>query len=169
MKKLTITMLETVNIVAWYNQLGANKLGELEFKIRWALKKAINKLLPDAQEFEKMRDEEIKHLQEDWFTDEKSDEYMETVVDENGENVLDDQGNVQTRPMRKIKDKYADDYQKAIDELNGKLNEVLMERNTYEFNSADVDGFVDKLGDPEYLTFEDVEILDALLSDNGEE
>ena len=31
MKKLTITMLETVNIVAWYNQLGENKLGELGF------------------------------------------------------------------------------------------------------------------------------------------
>lgn len=167
--KKNMYLIEAVNVVYWYNQLGEDRLNELDFKIRWALKKAINKMLPDVKDFESMRDEEMKTLQAKWFDEEHSEEYMESVKDENGNEVKDEDGNVQTQQMRKVKDEYVEDYQKDINALNSKLNEILAEKNTYEYNSADVDTFVSNIGDPKYLKFEDCEMLDAILTDNGED
>ena len=158
--KKEMYLVEVVNVVAWANQLTPEKLNKLNFKLRWALKKALSKLVPDAQEFIKFRDGEVAAMRDKWFDDEHSVEYMEPGEDNDGV--------VETTPMRKIKDEYMEVYQKEIDELNDRINEILAEKNTYEYTSADVDDFVNSVDEIEPLEFQDLEILDALLSDKGE-
>lgn len=168
--KKDLYVIEALNVVNWYRQLTTEKLNKLDFKIRWSLKKAVAKLTPDAAEFEKMRDEEVKQLQEKWFSsDEKSEVANVPVLDDNGNEVKDEEGIVQTQEVRKVKEEFMDEYQSEVHELQDKLNEILYsEKNTYEYNSADVDTFVQNLEDPSPLDFSDLELLDALLTDNGE-
>ncbi len=168
--KKDLYVIEALNVVSWYRQLTPEKLNKLDFKIRWSLKKAVAKLTPDAAEFEKMRDEEVKQLQEKWFTsDEKSEITNVPVLDNDGNEVKDEEGIVQTQEVRKVKEEFMDEYQGEVHELQDKLNEILYgEKNTYEYNSADIDTFVQNLEDPSPLDFSDLELLDALLTDNGE-
>ena len=163
--KKELSLMEVVNVVSWANKLDAAKLDKIDFKIRWNLKKVITKLAPEAQEFEDMRKEEIQKLQIEYFGDEKSTEYSEPLLDIEGNEVKDEDGVVQTRQMRKVKDEFMDEYKKDIDELNNKLEEVLSDKSIYEYNSSDIDSFVENLEDPSPLTFHDLEMLDALLSD----
>lgn len=165
----TLFLIEAINVCGWANQLSEEKLNKIDFKIRWALKKTIAKLLPDVQEFEKMREEEFKKIQLKYAGDDKSIETIENVKDEKGNDVLDENGNIKTNTLRKVKPEFLEEYNAEIASLNTKLNEVLMEKNTYEFATADVDAFVNSLDDLAPLEFSDLEMLQAILGeDNGE-
>lgn len=168
-KTLDIYTIEAVNIVSFYNQLTEDQAKELGVKIRWALKKAVSKIAPDVREFEEFRDKEVKVLQDNYFTDEKSDEIMRTKVDENGNPILDDNGAEVTELVRKVKDEYIDEYQNAVQELNKRLEEILAEKNTYEFEGVNMDNFVANLPDDTSLDFNTLEMIDAILGVNGEE
>lgn len=167
--KRELYLIEAANVVAWANQLTKEKLNKIDFKVRWALKKAVAKLVPDVQEYEKFRDEEFGKIKEVYFDDEHSIEYTEPKLDDDGNEVKDAEGNVETQQMKKVKDEYMAEYQAKIDELNGKINEILVEKNTYEYNSADIDAFVEGLDDLAPLEFADIEMLDALLSERVNE
>ena len=165
MKTISITNFEALNIVAWANQLTEEKLSKLDFKIRWALHKATTKISQDVKDFEKFRNGEVMKLQQAFFNDEKSEEYQEMVMGEDGEPQMDDNDNPVYKTMRKVKDEYMTEYQTAINELNRKIEEVLAEKNNYEIATADINGFVDTLEQPDPLTFSDLEMLDALIGD----
>lgn len=168
MKNLTITNLEGLNIMAWNAQLSEEKLNALPLKLRYYLKKLITKLAPDIQEFEKFRDEELKKIQDVYGTDEKSYEVEEIVKDEDGNPVLNEDGKEQTQQIRKIKEEFMKTYQDEISALNEKLMEILSEKNTYECSTYDVSKMVEDMPEDTALTFDDINMLDAIFSDNGE-
>ena len=168
MKTLTITNLEGLNIMAWNSQLNEAKLDDIPIKLRFYIKKLITKIAPDIQEFEKFRDEELKKLQDEYGTDEKSYEIEEKVLGEDGKPVLDEEGKETFQTNRKVKEEYLEEYQKKVNTLNEKLVEILSEKNSYECNAYDVDAFVDGLADDTTLTFDDINMLDAIFSENGE-
>ena len=164
MKELNITNLEALNIVAWYKQLSEDAKNEIPFKIRWALKRAIAKFEPTATDFDKFREEELGKIQNEFFNEEKSYEAMLPKLDANGNEEKDEDGNVLTVEGRKIKEEYMQEYNNEIAALNKKLNEILMEKSTYEFNGVAMDDYVDELENATHLKFNDIEMLDAILN-----
>lgn len=159
-KTKTFSTIEVVNVVAYLTDtMTEEQAKELPTKFRWNLKKNMEKFAPVAKRFEEFRDELIKELQASYFNDEKSYEYLETKKDENGNPVLNEEGAEETVPMRKIKDEYFDEYEKAITELNNKLQEILAERNDYDINVVDMDTFVDNLPDDAKIDFDCLNIL----------
>ena len=165
MKELNITNLEALNIVAWYKQLSEDAKNEIPFKIRWALKRAIAKFEPTASDFEKFRDEELSKIQTNFFDDEKSYEAMLPKVDADGNEEKDADGNVLTVEGRKIKEEYMQEYNNEIAALNKKLNEILMEKSTYEFNGVNFDEYLDELEGVSHLKFNDIEMMDLILGE----
>ena len=160
MKKLTITNFEALNIASWNAQLTKEKLDAMPLKIRYYLKKLTSKLMPDIQEFESFRDTEYQKLQDKYNNDEMSYNAEETTTDEDG--------NEKKQTVRKIKDDYLDEYQKEVNSLNEKLIEILSEKNTYECNTVDIDDIVENLPEDTPLEFDDINMIDAIFSENGE-
>lgn len=151
--------IEALNIVSFVNRMNKEMADELPLKFRWNLKKNIEVLLPIADVFEKFRNEQIESLQEKWFDEEHSDEFYQTVLDENGNAELDSEGNEISRPARKIKEEFMDEYRDAISELNKKLNEISDEENEVEIKTVDFDAFVDCLPDDTKIDFDTLTIL----------
>ena len=169
MKELTLNNLEVLNVIAWYNQLNKDKLDAIPMKIRFNLKKFMAVIANDAKSFEEFRDAELKKIQDKFGTDEKSYEREEVVKGDDGEPILDENGNEQTRTIRKVKDEYFSEYEDDVNKCNEKLAEILNEKNTYKINSYDIDSMVDNLPDDTPLEFDDINILDAIFSDNNGE
>lgn len=132
-----------VNVVAYFNQVSQEVVKALPTKMRWNIKKNLTKFIPIAKEFDEFRNELVKELQEEWFTDERSEEF-ET---EEGEK------------QRRIKEEYMPDYDKAVQEVNKKLEEILGEKREVEIALIDLDGFVETMPDDSPVTFEDLDIL----------
>lgn len=156
----TFSMIETLNIVSYINNnMSEDQVKELPTKVRWNLKKNMDKLVSAAKRFEDFRDELIKELQTNYFNDEKSYEYTETKRDEDGNPVLNADGIEETVQMRKVKDEYQEEYEAAVQELNGKLQEILGEKNDYEINVIDMDAFVDSLPNDTSIDYDCLSIL----------
>ena len=162
MKKIkSFTCLEVLAICNFINQLTEEKDEKLGLKLRWTIKKGFDKLQPIAKRYEDFRQEYVTKLQNEWFNEEKSEEFMQTVVDNEGNPILDAEGNEQTQPARKIKEEFMKDYQVAVDELNQKLQEIAEEQNEVEMDVFDIDSFVENLNDDGVLTFDDLIMLQA--------
>ena len=155
----TFTVLEVYNIIQYLNNLQENQVKELPTKMRWYLKKNMDKLTPIAKSFEEFRDGLVKELHDNYFNDEKSYEYAEVKRDEDGNPILKDDGTEETTQMRKVKDEYFDEYNMAISELNAKLNEILREQNDIEIATVDLDEFVESLPDDSPLDFDSLAVL----------
>ncbi len=156
----TFNTIEVVNIVSFINNnMSEDQIKELPTKVRWNLKKNMDKLIPVAKRFEEFRDELIKELQANYFNDEKSYEYTETKRDDDGNPVLNADGVEETVQMRKVKDEYQEEYEAAVQELNGKLQEILGEKNNYEINTIDMDAFVDNLPNDTKIDYDCLSIL----------
>ena len=156
----TFNTLETLNIVSFINNnMSESQIKELPTKVRWNLKKNMDKLIPTAKRFEEFRDELIKELQTNYFNDEKSYEYTETKRDDDGNPILNEDGIEETTQMRKIKDEYQEEYEAALQELNGKLQEILGEKSDYEINVINMDAFVDSLPDDTKIDYDCLSIL----------
>lgn len=155
------TTLETLNIVAFINQFSTNeeKMSCLPLKFKWNLSKNLKKLSPIAQEYEAFRDQELAKLQQEWFDEEHSDEIMQPKIGPDGEPEVDESGAQVTEPARKIKDEYIEDYRKVVDELNGKLNEIAVEKNDVELSCVDFDEFVESLPNDTKLDITDLNML----------
>ena len=162
MKKIkTFNNIEVLSICNFINQLTPEKNDKLGLKVRWAIKKGNDKLAPIAKRYEDFRNEIVNELQKAWFTDEKSEEFMQPKLDADGNPIVDADGNEVTEPMRKIKDEFMDEYQAAVAEANRKLQEIAEEKNDVEIDTFDIDAFVENLDDDGVLTFDDLTMLTA--------
>jgi len=159
--KKSFSTLETLNIVAFANQFTADteKMDCLPLKFKWNLTKNMKKLAPISQEYEEFRNGELQKLQNSWFDEEHSDEIMQPKIGADGKPEVDETGAEITEAARKIKDEYMDEYREAVDELNNKLNEIVMEQNKVELNCVDFDEFVESLPDDTKLSIEDLTML----------
>ena len=159
--KKSFSTLETLNIVAFANQFTADneKMDCLSLKFKWNLSKNMKKLAPISREYEEFRDKELQKLQGEWFDEEHSDEIMQPKIGADGKPEVDENGAEVTEAARKIKDEYMDEYREAVDELNNKLNEIVMEQNKVELNCVDFDEFVESLPDDTKLSIEDLTML----------
>lgn len=162
MKKIKVfNNIEALSICNFINQLTPEKNDKLGLKVRWAIKKGNDKLAPIAKRYEEFRNEIVNELQSAWFTDEKSEEFIQPKLDADGNPIVDADGNEITESMRKIKEEYIDDYQAAVAEANKKLEEIAMEKNEVELDTFDIDAFVENLDDDGVLTFDDLTMLTA--------
>lgn len=84
---------------------------------------------------------------------------MQPKIGADGKPEVDETGAEVTEAARKIKEEYMDDYRAAVDELNNKLNEIVMEQNKVELNCVDFDEFVESLPDDTKLSIEDLTML----------
>ena len=137
--------IEVVNVVAAVNGIlgNAEKVKDLPIKFRWALKKNLGVLSPTVRNFEEFRQELIDELQKEYFNEEKS----HIDKDENDNEI------------RKVNDEYMEEYENKVQELNGKLQELLAEKNEYEISTVDMDAFVNGLTEDTALEFNDIEIF----------
>lgn len=159
--KKQFSCLEILNIVAFANQFTADseKMDCLPLKFKWNLTKNMKKLAPIAQEYESFRDAQLASLQTKYFDSEHSDEIVQPKLNDNGEPELDEEGNQLTEPARKVKEEFMNEYRDAVNQLNEKLNEIVMERNTFELSCIDFDEFVESLPDDTKLDIQDLNML----------
>ena len=154
---------ETVNLYYWYlDFMKSERANALPVKIRYALKKAIVKIEPDAKTWIEFNEAEGKAFREKWFDEEHSEATAIPKVDADGNPVLDENGVQETDEGRKIKDEYMEEFQAAQQELQGKLNELLTERNEYDINTVDFDEFVGSLDDDSPIKWEDIEMMSII-------
>ena len=163
MKKIKkqFSCLEVLNIVGFINQFTADpdKMDYLPLKFKWDLSKNMKKLTPIAREYEEFRDKEINSLRSKYFDIEHSDEIMQPKIGADGEPEIDEDGNQVTEPARQVKEEFMDEYKDVVNQLNNKLNEIVMELNTVELNCVDLDAFVESLPDDTKIDFQDLNML----------
>ena len=153
-----LLVMECININGWYNKVRAdkNKLNGLSVSTLWALRKNMKKIAETVDSFNELKASLENELQEEFFNDEKSEEI--TVKGENGEDT----------PARKVKDEYFNDYQKNINELNGKLNELAMTKESYDFASINMDKEIERLNVDCNLDMDDLDMLSIFEQNENE-
>lgn len=144
-----LLVMECININGWYNQIRAdkNKLNGLSVSTLWALRKNMKKIAETVDSFNELKASLENELQEEFFNDEKSEETI--VKGENGEDT----------PARKVKDEYFNAYQNKIRELNGKLNELAITKESYEFTPIDMEKEIERLNTDCNLNMDDLDML----------
>lgn len=154
MKKV-FTTLEVLNICAWYKQARENEkkpLNSLPLKVQWTLKKNITAMTPTADNFTNLQKEAEENLRANYMGDDKS--YPDK----------DDQG----QDIRKIKEEYMEEFQNEVQEMNTKLNDILMEQIEIELSPINVDSIIDEIGNKDTaLSVDDLEILEVMKDDTG--
>ena len=144
-----LLVMECININGWYNKVRAdkNKLNGLSVSTLWALRKNMKKIAATVDSFNELKASLENELQEEFFNEEKSEEV--TVKGENGEDT----------PARKVKDEYFTAYQKKINELNGKLNELAITKENFEFTPINMENEIERLNTDCNLNMDDLDIL----------
>ena len=144
-----LLVMECININGWYNQIRAdkNKLNGLSVSTLWALRKNMKKIAETVDSFNELKSSLENELQEEFFNDEKSEETM--VKNENGEDT----------PARKVKDEFFTEYQNKINELNGKLNELAITKESYEFTPIDMEKEIERINIDCNLDMDDLDML----------
>ena len=144
-----LLVMECVNINGWYNQVrqDKNKLNGLSVKTLWALRKNMKKISEVTDYFNEFKENLEKELRDEFFTDEKSEETI--VKDENGNDT----------PAQKVKDEFLGDYQNKITEINGKLNELALTKEKFDFTPIDIEAEMDRLDIDCNLNMDDLDIL----------
>ena len=149
-KEIELTTAEVVNLVSFFNQEIENQkqdenafFNTLPNLMLWKFRRNIKVLAPTYQEFETTREALQLDLQSKWFTE----EYTEPIEgDENG--------------ALRIKDEYLDEYQKAVNEANQKLNEILLDKATYVIQVMDMNAEIEKCIDKiDSKDFDKIEML----------
>lgn len=146
-KKLLV--IECLNINDWYNKVrnDKNKLNGLSVSTLWALRKNMKKIAETVDSFNEFKSSLENELQEEFFNDEKSEEII--VKDDEGKEI----------PARKIKEEYFDEYQNKINELNKKLNELVLTKENYDFTPINMDEEIKKINSDCNLNMDDLDIL----------
>lgn len=144
-----LLVMECININGWYNKVRVdkNKLNGLSVSTLWALRKNMKKIAETVDSFNEFKTSLENELQEQFFNEEKSEETI--VKNENGEDIS----------ARKIKDEYFDAYQNKINELNGKLNELAVTKESYIFTPIDMDKEMERLDIDCNLNMDDLDML----------
>lgn len=144
-----LLVMECININGWYDQVrqDKNKLNGLSVKTLWALRKNMKKIAEVADYFKEFKEGLEQEIKDDFFNSEKSEE---TVVKDN-------EGN--ETPAQKVKDEYLQDYQARINEINGKLNELVLTKEEFDFTPIDIESEVERLDTDCNLNMDDLDIL----------
>ena len=144
-----LLVMECININGWYNNIRAdkNKLNGLSVSTLWALRKNMKKIAETVDSFNELKASLENELQEEFFNDEKSEETV--VKGSNGEDT----------PARKVKDEYFDAYQNKIKELNGKLNELAITKESFEFTPINMENEIERLNTDCNLNIDDLDML----------
>lgn len=144
-----LLVMECININGWYNNIRAdkNKLNGLSVSTLWALRKNMKKIAETVDSFNELKALLENELQEEFFNDEKSEETV--VKGSNGEDT----------PARKVKDEYFDAYQNKIKELNGKLNELAITKESFEFTPINMENEIERLNTDCNLNIDDLDML----------
>ena len=144
-----LLVMECININGWYDQVrqDKNKLNGLSVKTLWALRKKMKKIAEVADYFKEFKEGLEQEIKDDFFNSEKSEE---TVVKDN-------EGN--ETPAQKVKDEYLQDYQTRINEINGKLNELVLTKEEFDFTPIDIESEVERLDTDCNLNMDDLDIL----------
>lgn len=144
-----LLVMECININGWYDQVrqDKNKLNGLSVKTLWALRKNMKKIAEVADYFKEFKEGLEQEIKDDFFNSEKSEE---TVVKDN-------EGN--ETPAQKVKDEYLQDYQTRINEINGKLNELVLTKEEFDFTPIDIESEVERLDTDCNLNMDDLDIL----------
>ena len=163
--KKNLYVVEAVNCVAFYNRLVNDKetMDKLPLKIKWNLKRAIEKMSGDAKAYDEFRDAELQKIRDTYFDETHANKTMLPELDEAGNPVVDDDGNPIMKDGLQVKDEYLEDYQKAIEDLNVRLDEILKEQNTYEYNGVNIDDYIDTID--ESIGFDTLNMIDAILGE----
>ena len=128
-------VLECININAWYNTIRSNKkLNGLSVPTLWALKKNMSKINDVVTNFNEFKESLESELKENYFNDEKSE--TTTITNDDGT----------TSQVQKVKDEYINEYQEEVNRLNGKLNDLAMTKETFDFSPIDMDKEIARLG-----------------------
>lgn len=152
-----LLVMECININGWYNQARqAKKLDGLSIKTLWALRKNMKKIAETADSFNEFKTTMEKELTDAYFNDEKSEET--TVKNENGQEVS----------ARKIKEEYFNEYQKSIDEINQKLNDLALTKESFDFSPIDIESEIERIGGDCNLNMDDLDIL-SVFEENEKE
>lgn len=155
---------EVVNIVGFFNNLKKETMDEIPLKIKWYLKRAVDQMLPDCKRFEEFRATEVEKLNKVYFDEEHSITEMVAKTDDDGNPIIDGEGNEITEETRKVKPEYLEEYQNTVKEINKKLEEIMLEKNTYEYNSLNIDDYIDVI-DEKKIDFETLSTIDAILKE----
>ena len=156
----TLMLVETQNIVHWFNTFQGERIKELPIKIQWALLSGVKELQPAVSKFEEFRDGLANELQTEYFgNDDKSEPFEREKKNENGDTVYDDDGNPVVESLRRIKDEYVKEYEDKARELNAEINKLLIEKTTYHFKEIDLDAVIDNLKDDTTITLDDVNMM----------
>ena len=107
----------------------------------------MKKIAETVDSFNELKASLENELQEEFFNEEKSEEV--TVKGENGEDT----------PARKVKDEYFTAYQKKINELNGKLNELAITKENFEFTPINMENEIERLNTDCNLNMDDLDML----------
>ena len=62
-------------------------------------------------------------------------------------------------PARKVKDEYFNAYQNKIKELNGKLNELAITKESFDFTSINMEKEIERLNTDCNLNMDDLDML----------
>ena len=152
-----LLVVECLNIQAWYEKARQEKkLDGLSVQTLWALRKNMKKIQEIVNNFNEFKAGLESDLQQKFFTDQKSEET--TIQDENGGSTN----------VRKVKDEYINEYQEEINQINSKLNELAMTKETFSFSAIDMEEEIEKLDDSCHLDMDDLDILSAF-ENNDEE
>lgn len=144
-----LLVMECININEWYNRVRVdkNKLNGLSVPTLWALRKNMKKIAETVESFNDFKVSLENELQEEFFNDEKSEE---TIIE--GEDGKD-------TSARKIKDEYFSAYQNKIKELNGKLNELAITKENFEFTPINMENEIKRLNTDCNLNMDDLDML----------
>lgn len=155
----TFSTRDIVDVISYMNAADQNRFKELPTKIRWNLKKNLEKFIPIAKRFEEFRTDLITELQQEWFTEDKTEESTRVVKDADGNSILNDDGSERTEVIKKIKSEYMEDFDKAVEDINKKLGEILAEEVELDISPIDVDGYVETMDENSLVTFDDLNVL----------
>ena len=144
-----LLVMECININGWYNQVrqDKNKLNGLSVKTLWALRKNMKKIAEVTDYFNEFKENLEKEVKDDFFNDEKSEET--TVKDSDGNET----------PAQKVKDEYLAEYQEKVNEVNKKLNELVLTKEEFDFTPIDIESDVERLDTDCNLNIDDLDIL----------
>lgn len=144
-----LLVMECININEWYNRVRAdkNKLNGLSVPTLWALRKNIKKIVETVESFNDFKASLENELQEEFFNNEKSEETI--IKREDGEDTS----------ARKIKDEYFNAYQNKIKELNGKLNQLAITKENFEFTPINMENEIKRLNTDCDLNMDDLDML----------
>lgn len=147
-------VLECININAWYNTIRNNKkLNGLSVPTLWALKKNMSKINDVVTNFNEFKESLESELKENYFNEEKSE--TTTITNDDGT----------TSQVQKVKDEYINEYQEEVNRLNGKLNDLAMTKETFDFSPIDMDKEIERIGESCNLDMDDLDMLSAFEDD----